>query len=82
MNAGSLSPVSSPFGRLGAAWVVAVALSVSAGAATVDIPALQHSITNGQAAQAVSILATALEKDPDNARLLYDHGVALYAAGQ
>ena len=82
MNAGSLSPSSSPFVRLGATWVVAVVLSVSAGAATVDIPALQHSITNGQAAQAVSILATALEKDPDNARLLYDHGVALYAAGQ
>ena len=50
--------------------------------ASPDIAALQARITNGQAVQAVEPLAAALEQDPDNARLLYDHGVASYAAGR
>ncbi|MBN8249878.1 MAG: tetratricopeptide repeat protein, partial [Verrucomicrobia bacterium] len=47
-----------------------------------DIPALQQSIAEGRAAEAMDRLAAALEYDPDNARLLYDHGVAAYAAGK
>lgn len=49
---------------------------------TPDIPALQQSIAQGQALEAMNRLAAALEYDPDNARLLYDHGVSAYAAGK
>ena len=51
-------------------------------AAPLDIAPLQTLVTSGQAAQAADQLSAALEKDPDNARLLYDHGVAAYAAGR
>lgn len=55
---------------------------VVAGERLPDIAVLQGWITNGQAASAVEALATALDADADNARLLYDHGVAAYAAGR
>ena len=48
----------------------------------VDIPALQAEVTAGRAAAAVEALSAALVADPDNPRLLYDHGVAAYAAGR
>ncbi|MEI6357547.1 MAG: tetratricopeptide repeat protein, partial [Verrucomicrobiota bacterium] len=51
-------------------------------AARFDVMALQPLMTNGLAARAADQLAAVLEKDPDNARLLYDHGVAAYAAGR
>lgn len=51
-------------------------------AARFDVMALQPLMTNGLAARAADQLAIVLEKDPDNARLLYDHGVAAYAAGR
>ena len=47
-----------------------------------DIAVLQGWITNGQPSLAVEPLTAAVEADPDNARLLYDHGVAAYAAGR
>lgn len=51
-------------------------------AASLDLLALQSQVTNGQPAQALERLAAALEQDPDNARLLYNHAVAAYAAGR
>jgi len=56
--------------------------ALSLGAKAPDIPALQQSIAEGRASEAMDRLALALERDPDNARLLYDHGVAAYAAGR
>ena len=50
--------------------------------APLDLVPLQTLVTNGQPAEAADRLAVALEKDPDNARLLYNHGVAAYAAGR
>lgn len=47
-----------------------------------DFSVLQRSVTNGQAASVLQKLSAALEHYPDNARLLYDQGVAAYAAGQ
>lgn len=51
-------------------------------AASPDPTPLQTLVSNGQAAQAADQLSAALEKDPDNALLLYNHGVAAYAAGR
>ncbi|HAB16072.1 MAG TPA: hypothetical protein DCE44_06450 [Verrucomicrobiales bacterium] len=65
--------------RLG---LVGLVMMASVGsAAPLDIAALQTLVTNGQAAAALAPLAAAVERDPDDARLLYDHGVAAYAAG-
>ena len=47
-----------------------------------DIAPLQQLVDQGKAGEAADRLAALLEKDPDNARLLYDHGVAAYAAGR
>jgi Tetratricopeptide repeat len=57
-------------------------LSVELFAVSLDLGPLQTLVTNGQPAEAADRLAAALEKDPDNARLLYNHGVAAYAAGR
>jgi hypothetical protein len=46
-----------------------------------DMADLQPLVSGGKAADALPQLEAALEKDPDNARLLYNHGVAAYAAG-
>ena len=46
-----------------------------------DMAELQPLVTGGKASNALQQLEAALEKDPDNARLLYNHGVAAYAAG-
>lgn len=51
-------------------------------AAPLDIAPLQAQLTNGQPAAVVEQLAKALESDPDNPRLLYNHAVAAYAAGR
>ena len=61
------------------AWAFGVGSSF---AASLDVAPLQAQITNGQSAQALATLAAALERDPDNARLLYNHAVAAYAAGK
>lgn len=53
----------------------------SAAAGALDMKVLQGWITNGQPVAVIEQLAAALERDPNNARLLYDHGVAAYAAG-
>jgi tetratricopeptide (TPR) repeat protein len=47
-----------------------------------NFPELQTQVTNGLATNVLQRLDAALEKDPDNARLLYNRGVAAYAAGQ
>ena len=47
-----------------------------------DIAALQSMVSGGQAADALARIEAALAKDPDNPRLLYNHGVAAYAAGR
>ena len=47
-----------------------------------DIASLQSMVSGGKAAEALARLEAALAKDPDNARLLYNHGVAAYAAGK
>lgn len=65
-------------GVVGLAWAVCVGW----GANSLDIVALQNLVTNGQASVVLEKLAAALDRDPHNARLLYDHGVAAYAAGQ
>ena len=62
--------------------VLSPLLAAAAVALTADIPALQQDILEGRAAAALGILEAALERDPDNPRLLYDHGVAAYAAGR
>jgi tetratricopeptide (TPR) repeat protein len=54
--------------------------AAAAGPARLDLAPLQSLITNGQPAQALQQLAAALERDPENARLLYNHAVAAYAA--
>ncbi|MBL9174935.1 MAG: tetratricopeptide repeat protein [Verrucomicrobiales bacterium] len=48
----------------------------------VDIPALQADVASGRASAAADALSAALQSDPDNPRLLYDHGVAASAAGR
>ncbi len=50
--------------------------------APLDVAPLQVQLTNGAPVQVLETLAAALEKDPDNARLLYNHAVAAYAAGR
>ncbi len=50
-------------------------------AAPAPISDLQAQVNSGQADAALERLAAALERDPDNARLLYNHGIAAYAAG-
>ena len=50
--------------------------------AALDVASLQPMMTNGQVAAVLDRLTAELERKPDNARLLYDHGVAAYAAGQ
>ncbi len=50
--------------------------------AALDVVPLQSLITSGRAAEAVQQLASAVERNPENARLVYDLGVASYAAGQ
>lgn len=57
-------------------------IPVSAASEPLDVAPLQAMLTNGQPVQALQQLAAALEKDPDNARLLYNHAVAAYAAGR
>lgn len=47
-----------------------------------DMAELQPLVSGGKAAEALQQLESALEKDPDNARLLYNHGIAAYAAGR
>lgn len=47
-----------------------------------DMAELQPLVSGGKAADALQQLEAALEKDPDNARLLYNHGIAAYAAGR
>lgn len=47
-----------------------------------DMRELQPLVEGGKAEEALRRLEAALEKDPDNARLLYNHGVAAYAAGK
>ncbi len=47
-----------------------------------DMAELQPLVSGGKAAEALQQLEAALEKDPDNARLLYNHGIAAYAAGR
>ena len=47
-----------------------------------DIPALQSMVESGKHAEALNALDAALQRDPDNPRLLYNHGVAAYAAGR
>lgn len=47
-----------------------------------DIRPLQELMNQGKAQEAVDKLSALLEKYPDNARLLYDLGVAAYAAGK
>ncbi len=49
---------------------------------SLDMTELQPLVTGGKAAEALLQLEAALERDPDNARLLYNHGVAAYAAGR
>lgn len=51
-------------------------------AAPLDVTRLQPLVSGGQSADAARQLEAALEKDPDNAHLLYNHGVAAYAAGR
>ncbi len=48
----------------------------------IDVTRLQPLINGGQATNALGQIDAALEHDPDNARLLYDRGIAAYAAGQ
>lgn len=44
--------------------------------------ACQAAVTNGHPAEALATLSAAVAAHPDNARLLYDQGVAAYAAGR
>lgn len=69
-------------GRGVALCVGLLALSRELCAGPLDPTPLQTLMSNGQPAEAADRLAAALEKDPDNARLLYNHGVAAYAAGR
>ena len=91
MNNTPTSPVN--LLRLGATCLLAVLpmhLSIAAEDASkpaptptrrLDMADLQPLVSGGKAADALPQLEAALEKDPDNARLLYNHGVAAYAAG-
>ena len=54
----------------------------SAFSAPPDIVPIQQLVNQGKAQEAVDRLTALLEKDPDNGRLLYDLGVAAYAAGK
>ncbi|MFM7100572.1 MAG: tetratricopeptide repeat protein [Verrucomicrobiota bacterium] len=51
-------------------------------ATAADHRALQDQILTGQAPLALQELEKALAADPDNPRLLYNHGLAAYAAGR
>ncbi len=46
-----------------------------------DVAELQPLVSNGDPNEALRRIDGALERDPDNARLLYNRGVAAYAAG-
>jgi hypothetical protein len=61
-------------------FIAALIVLGSAHAATLDIPGLQRALTNGAAPSALETLAAAVEADPDNTRLLYNHAVAAYAS--
>lgn len=50
--------------------------------ADLDVATLQPLVSGGNAATALGRIDEALERDPDNARLLYNRGVAAYAAGR
>ena len=67
---------------LGASLVIGALSFELTHAAPLDIVPLQNLVSSGKAEEAADQLSAALEKDPDNARLLYDHGVAAYAAGR
>lgn len=67
---------------LALAWTPAASAATVPQAATPDIPALQAMVASGKATEALAQLDAALAKDPDNPRLLYNHGVAAYAAGR
>jgi len=58
-----------------------VGLTALPGRAALEVAPIQNLMNEGKAASAMELLAAALERDPDSARLLYDHGVAAYAAG-
>jgi tetratricopeptide (TPR) repeat protein len=47
-----------------------------------DMAELQPLLSGGQSSEVLQRLTEALERDPNNARLLYNHGIAAYAAGQ
>ena len=49
---------------------------------SLDVAELQPLVSNGDPNEALRRIDAALERDPDNARLLYNRGVAAYAAGQ
>ncbi len=71
-----------------AAAALALALALAAATPTTraadrpDIPALQSALDAGDPRRVLDGLAAALEADPENPRLLYNHGVAAYAAGR
>ena len=50
--------------------------------AGLDIPALQKQLDRGEALQVQEAFDSALGKRPDNAHLLYNRGLAAYAAGR
>lgn len=60
--------------------LLAVALALPLAAA--DHRALQDQVITGQAPAVLKELEQALAADPDNPRLLYNHGIAAYAAGR
>lgn len=66
----------------GWALLTALALLGPQASAALDVKPLQSLIASGRAPEALKELAAALERDPDNPRLLYDVGVAAYAAGE
>ncbi|KAB2662734.1 MAG: hypothetical protein DVB31_11270 [Verrucomicrobia bacterium] len=70
------------------ATVAALAVALGAVAApafgprALDVAELQPLVSGGDPAEALRRIDAALEHDPDNARLLYNRGVAAYASGQ
>ena len=50
--------------------------------AAVNVEPFEQLIAEGKPAQAMAMLAKELERRPNNAKLIYDYGVAAYAAGK
>ena len=75
------SPNSSPYHPMKTLTLLAVLFVLAAVRAAVDVEPIEQLIADGKPKEALALLDKALTSRPNNTKLLYNYGVANYAAG-